>query len=194
MNTNQKAPYICGALTELDPGHRDQVKEFYVKLGDICQETIGIRGFVPHEHYDPIKNADAKDTTVYSAEYRIVTEETSVLIVYAIEPSWGAGIEVGWANEHHVPIVILVPGGKKVSRLLTGGPMVFSVIKVRDYDHAALELKVWLLEFDEKRKEQIKADCRRHELDLRSEDPDVHGVWDAKIGARGVHTGRIPSR
>lgn len=144
--SKQKAPYICGALTELDPKHRDTVKDFYVRLGDSCKAAIGIRGFVPHEHYDPIKNAGAKDTTVYSAERRIVTEETSILVVYAIEPSWGAGIEVGWANEHHVPILVLVPEDKKVSRLLTGGPMVRAVLSVRSYDHAVLELKAWLLE------------------------------------------------
>ncbi len=144
--SKQKAPYICGALTELDPTHRDEVKDFYIQLADACKAAIGVRGFVPHEHYDPIKNADAKDTVVYSAERRIVTEETSLLVVYAIEPSWGAGIEVGWANEHHIPILVLVPGDKKVSRLLTGGPMVRAVLSVRGYDHALQELRKWLLE------------------------------------------------
>ncbi|MDF1497197.1 MAG: hypothetical protein P1P90_04000 [Patescibacteria group bacterium] len=171
MSTSQKAPYICGALTELDPKHRDEVKEFYVRLGDACRVAIGVRGFVPHEHYDPIKNASAKNTVVYSAERRIVTEETSVLIVYAIEPSWGAGIEVGWANEHHVPILVLVPEDKKVSRLLTGGPMVSAVISVRDYDHAVLELKAWLLDFNESRQKRAEADERMHRWEMASEDP-----------------------
>lgn len=143
--SKQKAPYICGALTELDPEYRDQVKDFYARLGDACEEITGVRGFVPHEHYDPIKTAGIKNTTVYSAERRIVTEKTSILVVYAIEPSWGAGIEVGWANEHDVPILVLVPGDKKVSRLLTGGPMVQAMLSVRNYDHALQELREWLL-------------------------------------------------
>lgn len=192
--SRQKAPYICGALTELDPIHRDQVKEFYVRLGDTCKEVLGIRGFVPHEHYDPIKNADAKNTAVYAAERKIVTEETSILIVYAIEPSWGAGIEVGWANEHQVPIVVLVPQ-KKVSRLLTGGPMVKAVINVRDNKHALLELKTWLLKFDEKQKERAERDRTMREWENRMEDPDAYDAWMRKMnGVPPEPSGRIPSR
>jgi len=169
--SDQKAPYICGPLTELDPEYRDQVKEFYVQLGDTCTEVMGVRGFVPHEHYDPIKNAEAKNTVVYAAEREIVTQKTSLLIVYAIEPSWGAGIEVGWANEHHVPIVVLVPGGKKVSRLLTGGHMVKAVLDVRDEEHAVLQLNAWLFEFNKAQKEQADADRRMRSWERRCEDP-----------------------
>ena len=181
--SNQKVPYICGALTELDPSHIDEVKDFYSRLGDVCREILGERGFVPHEHYDPIKTAEIENTVVYEAERQIVTQQTTLLIVYAIEPSWGAGIEVGWANEHKVPIVVLIPKGKKVSRLLTGGRMVQEVLQVFDMKHAELCLKAFLYEFNELTKssqaeaEQLKAlddaatalEDHNHRDDLRAE-------------------------
>ncbi|MFZ6015835.1 MAG: hypothetical protein ACOYUZ_05820 [Patescibacteria group bacterium] len=190
--SEQKVPYICGPLTELDPEHRDWVKEFYVQLGDACLESIGVRGFVPHLVYDPIKNADAKDTEVYAAEHEIVTRKTSILIVYAIEPSWGAGIEVGWANEHKVPIVVLVPQ-KKVSRLLTGGPMVKGVLNVRDFDNAIQLLRLWLAKFDAEMKRLADRQRRMHELDLQHEPRSPYDADAYTPGTFGI-PGRIPSR
>jgi hypothetical protein len=163
--TKVKAPYICGALTELSLDYRDAVKEFYVRLGDVCEEILGVRGFVPHEHYDPIKNADIEDALVYEAERHTVTRQTTLLIVYAIEPSWGAGIEVGWANEHEVPIVVLVPKPKKVSRLLTGGRMVQEVLQVFDEKHAELCLKAFLYEFNELAKNELVRERENKEID-----------------------------
>jgi hypothetical protein len=52
-----KVPYICGPLTELPPDEQTSVKLFYQHIADVCQKVIGVRAFVPHEHYDPIKNA-----------------------------------------------------------------------------------------------------------------------------------------
>jgi len=192
--TKAKVPYICGALTELDPSHIDKVKAFYSQLGDTCIEVLGERGFVPHEHYDPIKTAEIENTVVYEAERKIVTEQTSLLIVYAIEPSWGAGIEVGWANEHKVPIVVLVPKGKKVSRLLTGGRMVRAIISVRDYDHAILEIKAWLLEFDEALKARAEHDRHIQDLQDHLEDPDAYDKWKDEMCANPDPSGTIPSR
>jgi len=42
-----------------------------------------------------------------------VCEETSLLIVVAITPSWGGGIEVEMANKDHVPAIILCEKEKR---------------------------------------------------------------------------------
>lgn len=126
-----KRAYICGPLTDLPPDIQESTKSFYSLLGDVCERILGVRAFVPHEHYDPVKNKEAHRTVVYNAEHEIVTKETSVLIVYAVMPSWGGGIEVGWSNEHHVPIIVFHPSDMKVvSRLLTGGRMVVDILPV----------------------------------------------------------------
>lgn len=50
-------PYICYALTELPPDTRNQAKAFYERVADACEQVTGIRGFVPHEHFDPTVHA-----------------------------------------------------------------------------------------------------------------------------------------
>jgi len=40
------------------------------------------------------------------------------------EPSTGTGIEVEFANTHHIPIYILYEQGKRISRMLRGCPAV----------------------------------------------------------------------
>jgi hypothetical protein len=127
-----KIPYICGPLTELSPKEQKSVKLFYQHIADICEKTIGVRAFVPHEHYDPIKHAAFTPQDVDKQERHQVCNLTSLLIVVAIAPSWGGGIEVEMANENKVPVIILCEKDKlenrKVSRLLRGNPAVKDII------------------------------------------------------------------
>ena len=145
MNRSQKIAYICGPLTELDPEIRPSVKWFYQQIADACQKITGLRGFVPHEHYDPLKNANFTPSQVDTAERNQICNKTSVVIVVAIAPSWGGGIEVEMANEHDVPIVILCERKKlqqgKISRLLRGNPAVKAIIEYDTQDEAILKLK-----------------------------------------------------
>jgi hypothetical protein len=177
------------------------VKSFYVQLADACQHAVQIRGFVPHEVYDPIKMANVRDKVVFHDEREIVTTKTSVLIVCAIMPTWGGGMEVAWANEYSVPIIILVPGNKKISRLLTGGPMVFDVLHYSTEEQALLLLKTALLELDEYqakhgrpldhkdppvKPQQTVAVARKIQQDIRQlnlldEEPLAVADWQKKI-------------
>ncbi len=134
MNSNQdeKSVYVCGPLTELDPGIQATVKRFYERIADVCQRITGTRAFVPHEHYDPTRHAHFTPAQVDAAERRQVCEKTSCLIVVATSPSWGGGIEVEMAYRSGVPIIILCEGAKlkqgKISRLLRGNPGVVATI------------------------------------------------------------------
>mgnify|MGYP001600443790 CR=1 FL=1 len=129
MSENEKSAYICGPLTELPAERKLWAKRFYAKLADVCKETTGKRAFVPHEHYDPQIHAKFTPQEVDCAERKQVCEKTSVLIVVAIAPSWGGGIEVEMAHRSGVPIIIICERGKimlkKISRLLLGNPSVF---------------------------------------------------------------------
>ena len=125
----KKTAYVCGPLTELPPEIQGSVKSFYEKIADVCFEVLGVRAFVPHEHFDPIKHAQATPQDVDYAERKQVCENTSVLIVVAIAPSWGGGIEVEMAYRSKVPVVILCEKEKldqrKISRLLRGNPGIY---------------------------------------------------------------------
>ena len=148
MNEKSKPAYVCGPLTELSPEEQGGVKRFYEKIADVCEESLGIRAFVPHEHYDPIKNASFTPQQVDEAERRQVCENTSLLIVVAIAPSWGGGIEVEMAHRSGVPAIVLCEKEKleqgKISRLLRGNPAVKAVVMYTSYEEALQALAHFL--------------------------------------------------
>lgn len=148
-NGQVKTAYICGALTDIQlssaeltkainiPGNifvlkesiahhqREKtktVKRWHDELAQAWQRSTGVPAFVPYHHYDPIQNAAASPQEVYAFEREQIVERTSVLVVAGDDPSWGGGIEVGWADCHHIPIILL--RSKPVSRLLRGSPMI----------------------------------------------------------------------
>ncbi|MDD2757786.1 MAG: hypothetical protein PHD72_00210 [Patescibacteria group bacterium] len=127
-----KRPYICGPLTELPPEKQGPTKEFYVRVAELCYYVLGVRGFVPHEHYDPVAHANFTPQDVDKAERRQVCKRTSVLIVVPLAPSWGGGIEVEMARQSNVPALVLCEKEKLerrlISRLLRGNPAVVGVI------------------------------------------------------------------
>ena len=81
---SQKTGYVCGPLTELADGEKTRVKSFYERIGDACEEVTGLRAFVPHEHFDPIKHARFTPEQVDKTERNQVCGRTSILIVVAI--------------------------------------------------------------------------------------------------------------
>jgi hypothetical protein len=144
----QKSTYICGPLTELPMEQQERVKVFYTTIADVVGEITGVRAFVPHEHYDPIKNANYTSQEIDKAERAQVCQKTSLLLVVAIEPSWGGGIEVEMANKSGVPAVILCERAKlearKISRLLRGNPAVVEVIPYDSEEDAITQLRAKL--------------------------------------------------
>lgn len=166
----RKLPYISGPLTELiqDPlgiialiravanfflwlfGCRpftfytaQEAKRFYEQLAKVFIEPIGEPAFLPHKHYDPIVFAHFTSEEVDEAERRIVCKETFLLVVVAVSASWGGGIEVEMAHRSGVPVVVLYPKYRRVSRLLKGNPAVQETIEYEDHQHALRRLGAW---------------------------------------------------
>ncbi len=106
------------ALEDRRDQKTDDLKRFYEQLALAWERVMGVSAFVPHHYYDPKQNVVATPEEVYAFERAQIMERTSVLIVVADEPSWGGGMEVGWADEKRIPIIMLRSGG--VSRLLRG--------------------------------------------------------------------------
>lgn len=140
-----KSIYICGPLTELPEERQIEVRKFYEHLADIAEKVKGKRAFVPHEHYDPITHARYTPQEVDAAERKQVCENTSLLLVVAIAPSWGGGIEVEMANQNNIPVIILCEQEKleqrKVSRLLRGNPAVIQIISYSNENDAFSKLE-----------------------------------------------------
>jgi len=136
-----KTAYICGPLTELDAIEQIVFKLFYEQIADVYRSVTGVRAFVPHEHYDPEVHAHFTPSEVDSAERRQVCEMTTIMIVVAIAPSWGGGIEVEMANSRGVPVVILHARNKRISRLLRGNPAIIDIIPYDSEDDALIKLR-----------------------------------------------------
>lgn len=157
---NQKCPYICGPLTDLDEGLRDSAMDFYEAIANLTLH-VGPRAFVPHEHFgrrafvspecfDPTRDPDPSPTEVDGVERRQITQLTSVLIVVALAPTWGGGIEVEMARASGVPVIILCEKEKLekrlISRLLRGNPAVRQIITYVNQDDTLQQLKAVLEE------------------------------------------------
>ncbi len=146
----EKSAYICGPLTELPIEDQARVKAFYAAIADVIEEVIGVRAFVPHEHFDPIRHANFTPADVDIAERNQVRKKTTFLVVVAIEPTWGGGIEVEMAYRSDVPVLLLCPRVKlearRISRLLRGNPAVVHAIAYDDDADALGQLRGKLME------------------------------------------------
>jgi len=151
MSIVQKVPYICGPLTELDPLRMRYAKNFYERIAECLDGLLEVRSFVPHMHYDPERHCHFTPRDVDLAERDQVCNRTSLLVVVAVDPSWGGGIEVEMANQSGVPAVVLCEEEKlrnrKISRLLRGNPAVRAVIEYYNIDQALARLAKWVNSF-----------------------------------------------
>jgi len=144
---NEKIPYICGPIRELDEQSRKEVFNFYEKIAEMCKDTLNVMPFVPHLHFNP--NNDFSPQEIDKVERDRVCNKTSVLIVVAVAPSWGGGIEIEMSYRSNVPVIILRPNGKDLSRLMRGNPAIKSIIDYNNQEDAINKLKDWMrLEFN----------------------------------------------
>ncbi len=139
-----KVPYVCGPLTDLPWYRRGSARKFYQDIAGLCERVIYKRAFVPHKHFDPITQPKFTPQQVDAAERKQIKEKTSVLIVVALAPSWGGGIEVEMANRYGLPIIILQKKRKRTSRLLRGNPAVTEIICYRNKKDALSQLAIQL--------------------------------------------------
>lgn len=137
--------FVSGPLTDLPNDDHEIVRRFYSKIGDACEEILGIRAFVPHERYDPRAGDRMTPREVDRVlRERINRRATSILIVAAVAPSWGGGIEVEMAHQNDVPVVILKNKTQKLSRLLLGNPAILMTLEYNSLEDALYELKRFL--------------------------------------------------
>lgn len=138
----KKVPYICGPIRELDEKSKAQIFDFYEKIAIMCKDAIGAAPFVPHMLFNP--NSDFSPQEIDKVERDQVCQRTSLLIVVAVAPSWGGGIEIEMSHQSNVPVVILRPNGKDLSRLMRGNPAVRKIIDFDNHQDAIDKLEKWI--------------------------------------------------
>jgi nucleoside 2-deoxyribosyltransferase len=135
--------YVSGALTDVE--NPAEIKAFYEKIGLLCEE-IGFQSYVPHLHTDPVNNPDITPREVFDKDKHEVSI-SDLVIAYLGSLSFGVGMELAYAENNKIPIILLYETGKRISRFPRGIPSVIAEIQFNDYEDALNQLKNVLLKW-----------------------------------------------
>jgi nucleoside 2-deoxyribosyltransferase len=135
--------YVSGALTDVE--NPAEIKAFYEKIGLLCEE-IGFQSYVPHLHTDPVNNPDITPREVFDKDKHEVSI-SDLVIAYLGSLSFGVGMELAYAENNKIPIILLYETGKRISRFPRGIPSVIAEIQFNDHEDALNQLKNVLLKW-----------------------------------------------
>ncbi|MBD3251991.1 hypothetical protein GF380_06120 [Candidatus Uhrbacteria bacterium] len=127
--TGLKQPYayISGALTVMTEAERQELRDLYILIGKTAA-WIGFGYYCPHVYSDPELAKTLSPQEVDQIDRTAVTHSAVVIAEVSI-PSHGCGIEVEMAYHAHVPVILLVKKGTRLSRLVAGSPSVVAIIE-----------------------------------------------------------------
>lgn len=133
--------FFSGPLTNLK--NPAKTKAFYSKI-DAAAKTLGYETFWAFlSGTDPVSNPEVSAGDVFRRDIKALAE-SDLMVSYAGEPSTGTGIEIGFAAEHDIPVVIFYEMGKKVSRMLRGCPAIKKEIVYTDETDAVSQISSYL--------------------------------------------------
>ena len=135
--------YVSGALTNVE--NPIETKALYEKIGLVC-EKVGLQAYVPHLHTDPVNNPDITPREVFDKD-KYEVSISDLVIAYLGSLSFGVGMELAYAENSKIPIILLYETGKRISRFPRGIPTVIAEIQFNDYEDALNQLKEVLLKW-----------------------------------------------
>ena len=114
--------YLASALTGLEPTQKSLINHLSDMVNVVCR-SVDINLYEPRKKTDPVHNAEVPNTDVFRIDKeRVVASD--LLIHLCHFPSAGSGEELSFAHDALVPIVLIIHGDQKVSRMITGIPSV----------------------------------------------------------------------
>lgn len=137
--------FFAGALTNLKDYKKTEA--FYVKLAKVVQEC----GF---EYFWAFLNGtDPNIERVHTPKevYKKDTDNLAIsdlMVAYIGKPSLGTGVEIEYANTHHIPVVVLYEKDNWTSRMARGCPSVKKEIVFTSEEDACSQLKAYLTSLD----------------------------------------------
>lgn len=128
--------YLASALTGLG-GSREQVLALQDRIERLCTEH-GIEVYRPIKATDPLDHPQVAAEDVYAIDRgQVLSRDLLILMTHV--PSFGGGQEVQLASGALIPILLIRPVGKPVSRMLLGIPsLMYEVVA----DDETLESKL----------------------------------------------------
>lgn len=135
--------YVSGALTNVE--NPAETKTLYEKIGLLCEE-VGFQAYVPHLYTDPVNNPDITPREVFDKDKHQVSI-SNLVIAYLGSLSFGVGMELAYAENNKIPIILLYETGKRISRFPRGIPTVIAEIQFHDCEDALNQLRKFLLKW-----------------------------------------------
>lgn len=134
--------FFAGPLTDLK--NPTKTKAFYHRLADVAKANGYHYYWAFLKGTDPIKNPEVSPAEVYKVDtYQL--RHSDFMIAYMGEPSIGTGIEIEFANTHHIPVYIMYEKGKRISRMLRGCPAVKKELVYTSENNALRQLGTLLM-------------------------------------------------
>jgi transcriptional regulator with XRE-family HTH domain len=108
--------YVSGALTGAE---RADAHDLYEAAAEVLR-AHGLTAYVPHMATDPVMHPTIAADAVYQRDRsEVVTAD--LVVAFVGRPSFGVGMELELAAAALVPILLVIPEGFRVSRMVTGG-------------------------------------------------------------------------
>jgi hypothetical protein len=139
MNDQLTKVYISGALTSVE--NVENLKRFYEAIGRICSEC-GLQPYIPHLHTDPVKHPNIQPEQVWKTDKECILS-SALVVAYVSTPSLGVGMELAYAEEYNIPIILMYEMNQPVSRMVRGLPEKVKIAEVafEGYDNGLSQLR-----------------------------------------------------
>ncbi len=135
-----KEIYISGALT-IAP-NPNEIRKFYEEIGKLCIR-VGKNPYIPHLYTDPKKNANVTPYEVYKTDKsKIISSD--LIIAYIGLPSLGVGMELAYAEDRNIPIILMYEKNKQISRFPRGIPTVIKEISFNNFSEGLTLLEEFM--------------------------------------------------
>ncbi len=137
--------YVFGALSYVK--NPAETKACYDKIG-LVREEICLQAYVPYLQTDLVNNPDITPREVFDQDKHQVSI-SDLIIAYLGFLSFGVGMELAYAENNKIPIILMYEKGKRISRFPRGIPTVIAEIQCNDCEDTLHQLKSVLLKWKE---------------------------------------------
>jgi transcriptional regulator with XRE-family HTH domain len=110
--------YFASALTGLSESMREEVFRHGEIAQAVCEEFSAYL-YRPAQYTDPVNNPEVAATDVYAID-RAQVARSDMVILHCGRASFGAGQELEIATQAGISVILLIPNGTTVSRMVHG--------------------------------------------------------------------------
>jgi Predicted transcriptional regulators len=127
--------YFASALTGLSNEQEEEIKDLDQKVDEICKRysSYPVVLYRPRLKTSPKDNPDVSPRDVYEIDQERVTS-ADVVILAAIFPSLGAGMELQLAYQSCSSVILIKKQGQPLSRMVIGCPVRMEIVEYSDLD------------------------------------------------------------